>query len=39
VYRFGHLFTLVLRRRLGLLRPSTRPAASSPSPEALPVSR
>ncbi|HWC07033.1 MAG TPA: glycosyltransferase family 2 protein [Gemmatimonadota bacterium] len=39
VYRFGHLFALVLRRRLGLLRPSTRPAASSPSPEALPVSR
>ena len=26
VYRFGHLFGLVLRRRLGLLRPSPQPA-------------
>ncbi|MGH7570487.1 MAG: glycosyltransferase family 2 protein [Gemmatimonadota bacterium] len=26
VYRFGHLFGLVLRRRLGLLRPSPTPA-------------
>lgn len=36
VYRFGHLFALVLRRRLGLLRPSPHPA---PSREVLPVSR
>ncbi|HET6340703.1 MAG TPA: glycosyltransferase family 2 protein [Gemmatimonadota bacterium] len=38
VYRFGHLFGLVLRRRLGLLR-----ATPAPSPrtrrEALPISR
>lgn len=27
VYRFGHLFGLVLRRRLGLLHPSPQPAA------------
>ena len=39
VYRFGHLFALVLRRRLGLLRPSPNAASPSRSPEALPVSR
>ncbi|MGH7556589.1 MAG: glycosyltransferase family 2 protein [Gemmatimonadota bacterium] len=27
VYRFGHLFGLVLRRRLGLLRPSPQPSS------------
>ena len=37
-YRFGHLFALVLRRRLGLLQPSPNPR-TSPSPEALPASR
>ena len=38
VYRFGHLFALVFRRRLGFLRPSPSPGPG-PSPEALPVSR
>ena len=38
VYRFGHLFALVLRRRTGLLRPSPTPTPD-PTPEALPVSR
>jgi glycosyltransferase involved in cell wall biosynthesis len=38
VYRFGHLFALVLRRRLGLLRPSPSPTPDH-RPEALPVSR
>ena len=37
-YRFGHLFALVLRRRLGLLQPSPSPR-TSPSPEALTASR
>jgi glycosyltransferase involved in cell wall biosynthesis len=38
VYRFGHLFALVLRRRVGLLRPSPSPTPD-PDYEALPVSR
>jgi len=38
VYRFGHLFALVLRRRLGLLRRSPSPTPDR-HPEALPVSR
>ena len=38
VYRFGHLFALVLRRRLGLLRRSPSPTPDR-RPEALPVSR
>lgn len=37
-YRFGHLFGLVLRRRLGLLRATPAPSPR-PRREALPISR
>ena len=33
VYRFGHLFGLVLRRRLGWLRPTPAPSGRSPLPD------